>query len=188
MYEDFMSALKSCLGSDCEDSSIWTFSHLGHDTHQPPSLPTAPTYSLEEQIEHKLELLEKLVPASTQISLIGHSIGCKIIMEMFKRNRTHQIKEVYFLFPVIQNILITARGQETLNLVKWKIPVLMIIMLLSLLPDFLLHFLIGQHYSRSSSRFRSGVLNFINSNHVNNSLVLVQDEFETVLDLDSDTI
>ena len=52
----------------------------------------APTYTLEEQIEHKLELLEKLVPASTQITLIGHSIGCKIIMEMFKRNKTHQIK------------------------------------------------------------------------------------------------
>merc|ERR1719500_1172293 len=66
MYEDFMTALKSSLGSDCDTSSIWTFSHLGHDTLHPPCLPTAPTYNLEEQIKHKLELLEKLVPASTR--------------------------------------------------------------------------------------------------------------------------
>ena len=53
---------------------------------------TAPTYTLEEQIDHKLYLLEKLVPTTTQVTLIGHSIGCKIIMEIFKRNETHQIK------------------------------------------------------------------------------------------------
>ena len=53
---------------------------------------TATTYTLKEQIDHKLFLLEKLVPTTTQITLIGHSIGCKMIMEIFKRNKTHQIK------------------------------------------------------------------------------------------------
>ena len=43
MYEDFMTALKSSLGSDCDTSSIWTFSHLGHDTLHPPCLPTGGT-------------------------------------------------------------------------------------------------------------------------------------------------
>ena len=101
-----MTALSTSLGSD---TSIWTFSHLGHHTKRPPILPrgnnlaqhfhniasmkyAGPTYKLEEQIEHKLCLLEKLVPDTTEITLIGHSIGCKIIMEIFKRNKTHQIK------------------------------------------------------------------------------------------------
>ena len=53
---------------------------------------SAPTYDLEDQIEHKIALLKKLVPRTTQLTLIGHSIGCKICMEIFKRNNSHTIK------------------------------------------------------------------------------------------------
>ena len=62
MYEDFMTGLNSSLGPDCDTPSptIWTFSHLGHHTQDPPTLPTALTYTLEQQIQHKLFLLEKL--------------------------------------------------------------------------------------------------------------------------------
>ena len=52
----------------------------------------APTYTLEDQIEHKIALLEKLIPRNAQLTLIGHSIGCKICMEIFRRNSTHAIK------------------------------------------------------------------------------------------------
>ena len=52
----------------------------------------APTFTLEDQIEHKSALLEKLVPRNAQLTLIGHSIGCKICMEVFRRNSTHAIK------------------------------------------------------------------------------------------------
>ena len=53
---------------------------------------SAPTYDLEDQIEHKITLLKKLVPRTTQLTLIGHSIGCKICMEIFKRNNSHTIR------------------------------------------------------------------------------------------------
>ena len=93
MYEDFMTALDDSLQS--EKSSVWAFSYLGHDTPQPPLLPTAPLHDLETQIEHKCRLLEKLVPSSTKITIIGHSIGCKISMEMFRRNTTHDIQGLF---------------------------------------------------------------------------------------------
>ena len=115
MYQDFMKVLSECL--DDESLSIWSLSYVGHDTQTPPTLPTgqaesdsiheslfgldetkminylsAPTYDLEDQIEHKIALLKKLVPRTTQLTLIGHSIGCKICMEIFKRNNSHTIR------------------------------------------------------------------------------------------------
>ena len=108
-------------GKGKPDLSIWAFSYIGHDSEAPAFLPTGKmgcaihshislalvqvvmktditfvfsgqTYILEDQILHKLELLEKLIPRSAKITLIGHSIGCKVIMEVFKRNTSHQIQ------------------------------------------------------------------------------------------------
>ena len=50
------------------------------------------TYILEDQIMHKLALLDKLIPTTAKLTLIGHSIGCKVITEIFKRNTTHRIQ------------------------------------------------------------------------------------------------
>ena len=114
MYEDFMITLSECL--DDESLSIWIFSYVGHDTLEPSKLPTgrlsldsmshcmglietkminnlsAPTYDLEDQIEHKIALLKKFVPRTAQLTLIGHSIGCKVCMEIFRRNNSHAIR------------------------------------------------------------------------------------------------
>lgn len=92
-----MTALDDFLQS--ENSSVWALSYLGHDTARPPLLPTASLHDLEAQIEHKCRLLEKLVPRSTKITIIGHSIGCKISMEMFRRNTIHDIQGL-FLTPL----------------------------------------------------------------------------------------
>ncbi|KAL0170216.1 hypothetical protein M9458_034812, partial [Cirrhinus mrigala] len=43
-------------------------------------------FGLDGQIEHKLAFLRKHVPRDTNLLLIGHSIGCYIILEMMKRD------------------------------------------------------------------------------------------------------
>lgn len=43
-------------------------------------------FGLDGQIEHKLAFLRKHVPQETLLLLIGHSIGCYIILEMMKRD------------------------------------------------------------------------------------------------------
>jgi len=187
MYTDFMKTLSDNL--DCDTLLIHAFSYLGHETHQPSYLPTAPTYTLEDQIEHKIALLEKLIPRNAQLTLIGHSIGCKICMEIFRRNSTHAIKDVFFLFPTIENMVTTVRGQQTLPWVTtFRLLALVLITVISFLPDFLLKTILKLRYRKASPTFLSSVLNFVNSNHLNNCLMLAKNELETVLDLDVDTI
>lgn len=43
-------------------------------------------FGLNGQIEHKLAFLRKHVPRETSLVLVGHSIGCYIILEMMKRD------------------------------------------------------------------------------------------------------
>lgn len=43
-------------------------------------------FGLDGQTEHKLAFLRKHVPRETTLLLIGHSIGCYIILEMMKRD------------------------------------------------------------------------------------------------------
>eukprot|EP00092_Neocalanus_flemingeri_P020609 GFUD01022331.1.p1 GENE.GFUD01022331.1~~GFUD01022331.1.p1 ORF type:complete len:309 (+),score=64.24 GFUD01022331.1:49-975(+) len=187
MYQDFMTSLHTSLGKP--DLPIWSFSYIGHDSEHPPIFPTDRTYILEDQIQHKLALLEKLVPRKTKITLIGHSIGCKIIMEMFKRNKTHEIHEIFFLFPTIENMMSTVRGRQTWPLVStWRYLAVFIVFLLNILPSAFLRFITRQKYGQASDSFISAAVKFINPNFLNNVLVMAKDELENVLDLDVETI
>lgn len=48
-------------------------------------------FGLEGQVEHKLAFLRNHVPRETSLVLIGHSIGCYIILEMMKRNPERKV-------------------------------------------------------------------------------------------------
>lgn len=43
-------------------------------------------FGLNGQIEHKLAFIRKHVPRETSLVLVGHSIGCYIILEVMKRD------------------------------------------------------------------------------------------------------
>lgn len=43
-------------------------------------------FGLNGQIEHKLAFLRRHVPRGTSLVLVGHSIGCYIILDMMKRD------------------------------------------------------------------------------------------------------
>lgn len=48
-------------------------------------------FGINGQIEHKLAFLRKHVPTETSLVLLGHSIGCYIILDMMKRNPELQV-------------------------------------------------------------------------------------------------
>lgn len=83
-YEEFVSALYEGLQRTVP---IWGISHAGHVA--PPSGQQLPKlqgnddlYNLEGQISHKIAFINMFVPKDRQIVLIGHSIGCYMVLEI----------------------------------------------------------------------------------------------------------
>lgn len=55
-------------------------------------------FGLNGQIEHKLAFFRKHIPKETRLVLVGHSIGCYIILEMIKR--CPELKVQSFLYSL----------------------------------------------------------------------------------------
>ena len=59
-------------------------------------------FTIEGQLNHKVEFIEKYIPEGVNLHLIGHSIGAKICVELLKRYKERNNAHAYLLFPVIQ--------------------------------------------------------------------------------------
>uniref|UniRef100_A0A3Q3AE49 Lipid droplet-associated hydrolase n=1 Tax=Kryptolebias marmoratus TaxID=37003 RepID=A0A3Q3AE49_KRYMA len=94
-------------------------------------------FGLNGQIEHKLAFLRKRVPRETGLVLVGHSIGCYIILEMMKRDPELKVLKAVMLFPTIERMAQTPQG-------KVMTPVLCQMRYLAYLPVFLLSLLPGR--------------------------------------------
>jgi xanthine dehydrogenase/oxidase len=72
-------------------------------------------YSLEDQITHKLAFIEKEGEGRDSIVLIGHSIGCWMILHMLQRMDTKRIAKIFLLFPTIEKMSASPNGQSMLQ-------------------------------------------------------------------------
>ena len=82
---------------------------------EPSSHGTTDWYCLEDQIVHKLAFIEEEGKARDSIVLIGHSIGCWMILQMLQRMDTAKITKVFLLFPTIEKMGVTPNGQSILS-------------------------------------------------------------------------
>lgn len=183
-YVPFMNTIDALL--DDSSLTIWTISHLGIESRNPSYFPIDPTYDLHQQIDEKIALIEKLVPPTAKITFIGHSIGCKMILELLSRNKTHTFKDIYLLFPTIENMASTTRGKETLPLVTTYKPfaLLLLVFMNILLPEKVLKWLISCTMEDVPDKpILEAVATLVNPNFINNCFSLASHELQTVLDL-----
>lgn len=186
-YSEFMLTLHSTLSDP--NTSIWAVDHVGHLSPSPSLLPSDQTFSLEDQVSHKLDLLQELVPPTTRITLVGHSVGCKVVMDMEARNKSHTFSSFFFLFPMMEKMLETPGGRKVQPFTVFRLPVVLLLAIINiLLPDWLLNFSLRRIYPKSSQLFLKAAAKFRNPNYLNNCLVMAKDEIETVHDLDVETI
>ena len=88
-------------------------SHAGHSPgvyKQPASEQERDWFSLEDQIDHKLAFLQETAPNKTSLYLVGHSIGCHVILKMLKHVVPSRVKKIFLLFPTIEKMAITPNG------------------------------------------------------------------------------
>ncbi|XP_013869173.1 lipid droplet-associated hydrolase isoform X2 [Austrofundulus limnaeus] len=138
-YETFMQMLHSLSGHP-----VWAVSHAGHCA-PPDSMDMVEdasaaerddVFGLNGQIEQKLDFVRKHVPRETGLVLVGHSIGCYIILEMMKRDPELKVLKAVLLFPTIERMAQTPQGKVmTPVLCQMRYLAYLPVFLLSLLPD-----------------------------------------------------
>lgn len=105
---------------------VWGVSHTGHAQAQKTDAvlhPRVTECGLEMQIQHKIEYLQKEVfPNVEHVILIGHSIGCYIILQILNRLKDEQsyekIRKGVLLFPTIERMKETPQGMRLTPLVS----------------------------------------------------------------------
>ena len=94
-----------------ENISILIISQAGH------SPPLEHCFTLNEQIEHKLQAIEQLLPRNRnhRLILIGHSIGAYMVLKMLDKLE-NQFNRAFLLFPTIERMKESDAGKR---FVRW---------------------------------------------------------------------
>jgi len=94
-----------------ENISILIISQAGH------SPPLKHCFTLNEQIEHKLQAIEKLLPINKnhRLILIGHSIGAYMVLKMLEKFQD-RFDRAFCLFPTIERMKESQAGKR---FVRW---------------------------------------------------------------------
>uniref|UniRef100_A0A8C7YGV8 Lipid droplet-associated hydrolase n=1 Tax=Oryzias sinensis TaxID=183150 RepID=A0A8C7YGV8_9TELE len=109
-------------------------------------------FGLNGQIEHKLAFIREHIPKGSSLVLVGHSIGCYIILEMMRRNPELKVLKAVMLFPTIERMAESPQGRRmTPLLCQMRYLAYLPVFLLSLLPDILKAALIKLVFSNITS-------------------------------------
>jgi len=189
-YETLVSRLWSGLGESVD--AVWCVSHAGHD-----ALPAMPNlednkhiYSLEGQIKHKLDFLETAeLPPDSEITLIGHSMGCHVILQAMKK-RAHNIKAAYFLFPMIERMAQTPQGSTFFfqHLSQVKLLLVFLTWCLTWLPSWATDKLIRTVQSCKDQPSLQAIKDYLNPGAVKACIHLAEHEMLEIKDLDLESL
>lgn len=120
-YDEFMKVLYQ---NSKDTIPVWTISHAGH-----VSIPKSAdnlaiekasysVCSLEGQIKHKLTFIKDNIPTNVKLVLIGHSIGCYMILKLLD-DLDQQVLRCFMLFPTIERMAESPKGQVATPLLKY---------------------------------------------------------------------
>ncbi|KAJ0008539.1 hypothetical protein NQD34_015954 [Periophthalmus magnuspinnatus] len=179
---------------------VWAVSHAGHceppdhmDMVEDSSLAAElDVFGINGQIEHKLTFLRKHVPRETHLVLIGHSIGCYIILEMMKRNPELKVLKAVMLFPTIERMAQTPQGRVVTPVIcQLRYVAYFPVFLLSLLPESLKHGLVRLVLGGIGSLDRTIIqptVGLLSGDCAANAMYMGGQEMKKVLDRDNATI
>uniref|UniRef100_A0A6A7G0C4 Lipid droplet-associated hydrolase n=2 Tax=Hirondellea gigas TaxID=1518452 RepID=A0A6A7G0C4_9CRUS len=189
-----------------QQSAVWAISHTCHSEND-----AIPNTTVEREVEHKVMFIKKFVPRGCKLRLVGHSIGCQMILksldELIEHSNTSDppngpelaapqftLGQSYMLFPTIERMKETPQGRYVWPVLAyfWWIPPF-IGSCLSILPvsvkEKLVHMCL---YDGSGLRLRQHVIDSAVSNvrpdMMRNMLDLAHNELLTVTELDAAAI
>jgi len=137
--------------------SILIISQAGH------SPPLKHCFTLNEQIEHKLITIEKLVPKDHRLILIGHSIGAYMVLKMLDKLE-NRLDRAFFLFPTIERMKESEAGKRFIrwySILIYLLPFLCFIFNLLFPFDWLKRKIISYYFLNSPVEDRSILIDTI---------------------------
>ncbi|XP_034830421.1 lipid droplet-associated hydrolase [Maniola hyperantus] len=185
-YIDFASELYRCTSIP-----VCIIGHAGHEESLDKN--NKHLFNLNDQLLHKLDLIENHIDKNSKIHLIGHSIGAWMILELLQKHSQldDRISSVNLLFPTIQKMAESRNGIFVNNVLRkiYKF-ILFLATLLFLLPKHVLHCLIGMYLWIKSlpAKYNSAILKILNPDVVANIFYLAFNEMDTVKSLNTDSI
>lgn len=195
-YEGFIRNLKLKLPTEVP---VWVVGHSGHV--QPPNnlsvtMPSTSAwhehYSLIAQLQHKKDFIKSYVPKDAKLHLIGHSIGCWIILNMLKDEFiARQVVKCYLLFPTIEHMAKTRNGWMFTNVLT-RIQFLLILLswILISLPNFFQYFIhsLFRFFYGIPKRHNKALVQLFNPYNLKNLIKMAEEEMEIVTDRDDHII
>ncbi|KAJ0182358.1 hypothetical protein K1T71_001727 [Dendrolimus kikuchii] len=167
---------------------------IGHAGHEPVSDKNSNVlrgqehnFDLNGQIKHKVELL-RLIDEKSKFHLIGHSIGCWIILELLNKHSdiVERSKSINLLFPTVQKMALSPNG-KFLNKVIRRLHLLVMFFFtfIYLLPAVIKEFLIYNYLKLKSLplNYKEGMLKFCNPSVGEKILFMAYDEMDKVTSL-----
>lgn len=155
---------------------------------------TTDWYSLQDQIEHKLVFIEQELKTRKSLILIGHSIGCWMILKMLPRLDPAKICRVFLLFPTIEKMALTPNGQSFTSYLwtSLRIPFTGLVWMASkLIPYGLKKIVVDRHFSTTPrehlDHMTQGVIN-IDEKSTYNILKMAKQEMAEVVEPPFDVI
>ncbi|XP_077483703.1 lipid droplet-associated hydrolase-like isoform X3 [Amblyomma americanum] len=180
-----------CFGDQC--SSL-----VATDDARPVVLviPDHPTlYSCEGQVGHKLSFIKQYIPSEAPLILVGHSIGCHMVLEILKRAPDLNVQKAVLLFPAIESLDACPRVSIISPLVTYLRPLTVATLsALRLLPRVVQNLLIRLYIflatacttpHRSSLR---GAVNYFRPECLMACFVFTRDIIQNVRERDNETI
>ena len=135
------------LGRGAYDVSV--VSHAGHSPGITKSMDSLGRdwYSLEDQLAQKMAYIEEQAADKDVLYLVGHSIGCYIILQMLKQLPPAKVKKVAFLFPTIEKLAITPNGKFFAQLfTTYRNLAAILVGIASWIPDTIRQFILTKYF------------------------------------------
>lgn len=172
-----------------ENISILIVSQGGH------SPPGEHCFSLKEQIEHKLNAIEQLLPKNHRLILIGHSIGSYMVLKMLNRLE-NRLDRAFLLFPTIERMKESPSGQRFVRfypIMIYLLPFLCLLVQILFPFEWLKRKLINWYFSSSPKEDRSILVDtvlydLLNAQTIRNLLRMANEEMSVVVKRDDDLI
>lgn len=148
---------------------------------------------MDAQIAHKVDFIEHFIPSHVKIHLVGHSIGCWMILQILKQRQDikDHVRKCYLLFPTIERMVESPNGWMFTTVILTLYNVFgFFIGLFHRLPFFAKFLLISLYFWIASipKQFIGTTLSYLRPTVMEKVVFLAKQEMDRVVDLDIETV